>query len=605
MADAERERDDDDFGDGDDAPSSSSSTPPLAPAFTHPAALGKTCALCGVDFSGGRRLMRCSGCRLAHYCSREHQAAHWAAHAEACNAERARVAAQLSESGLVLGADAVRENAERRAEDERAAAAATERARIEALDAATLRLELDRRGALAALAADASREALAAARLAAPAPTAATLAAAGEREQRALDLRQCRLCEAAMPAEPASVVGRCAACKRVRYCGTRCQRGDWPRHKPECKAWRDEAIVAAGGCPLGDVKAQQAAIDKCRAPERTLAEIREAAEGGEFAAQYLLGACLDHGVRGEPIDAAQAVAWYQRAAAGNVAAAQINLGLMHQRGEGGLAVDFAEAARLYASAAAQGHADAQYCLANCYSQGQGVPQDFAAALLWARRSADQGHKAGEFHLGVIYRNGRGVPVDLRAAASWFARSAAQGDKYSKMELRKLAVEGVREATAALYRLGEDAPLRAEDAAVVAAGRCPLGDIKTQNKKCDSWALRPLSAIREAAEHGDISAQFTLGFCLELGAKGSPRDPTQSLAWFRRSALGNVVGAQMRLANVHTHGFFGQAVDLDKAAAWLIPAVEQGDDGAKKELLELAQLGAPRAIAAVKRLGVLR
>ena len=76
MADAERERDDDDF-DVDDAPSSdpssssssSTSSPALAPAFTHPAALGKTCALCGVDFSGGRKLMRCSGCRLAHYCS--------------------------------------------------------------------------------------------------------------------------------------------------------------------------------------------------------------------------------------------------------------------------------------------------------------------------------------------------------------------------------------------------------------------------------------------------------------------------------------------------------------------------------------------------------
>jgi len=181
MADAERERgDDDDFD--DDAPSSSdpsfssaaAAPAPPAPSSSssmHPAALGKTCALCGVDFSGGRKLMRCSGCRLAHYCSREHQAAHWPAHSEACNAEQARVKAQLGESGLVLGAEAVRENATRRAADERTAAAAVERARIEALDAATLRLELDRCGALAALAADSSREALVAARRAAPAPT--------------------------------------------------------------------------------------------------------------------------------------------------------------------------------------------------------------------------------------------------------------------------------------------------------------------------------------------------------------------------------------------------------------------------------------------------
>ena len=100
-----------------------------------------------------------------------------------------------------------------------------------------------------------------------------------------------------MPAEPASVVGRCAACKRVRYCGTRCQRGDWPRHKPECKAWKDEAIVASGGCPLGDVKAQQAAFDKWWLSERTLAEIRKAAEGGDLAAKYFLGECFDFGKR--------------------------------------------------------------------------------------------------------------------------------------------------------------------------------------------------------------------------------------------------------------------------------------------------------------------
>jgi len=302
MADDERERDDDD--DFDEAPSSSdssspsSTTAPAPPAPSsssmHPAALGKTCALCGVDFSGGRKLMRCSGCRLAHYCSREHQAAHWPEHSEACNAEQARVKAQLSESGLVLGADAVRENAERRAEDERAAAAAVERARIEALDAATLRLELNRRGALAALAADASREALVAARLAAPAPTPETLAAAGEREQRALSMAACRLCEKAIPTEPANT-GRCAACKRVRYCGTGCQRGDWPRHKPECNAWKDEVIVAAGGCPLGDLKAQEAAIAKWEAPGRTLAEICKAAEGGNLEAQCVLGLCFQQG----------------------------------------------------------------------------------------------------------------------------------------------------------------------------------------------------------------------------------------------------------------------------------------------------------------------
>ena len=85
-----------------------------------PAAVGKSCALCGADFSGGRRLMRCGGCRAVHYCSREHQAAHWDAHARDCAAEVARREAQEQSGGLVLGAEA----AQARDEEKAAAAAA-------------------------------------------------------------------------------------------------------------------------------------------------------------------------------------------------------------------------------------------------------------------------------------------------------------------------------------------------------------------------------------------------------------------------------------------------------------------------------------------------
>jgi hypothetical protein len=203
----------------EDASSSSSSSSSLFAPPTHPAALGKSCALCGADFSGGKRLMRCGGCRAAHYCSREHQAAHWDAHARDCAAEVARREAQEQSGGLVLGAEAAAARDEEKAAAAAAAEAAADRARIEKLDVATLRLELDRRGALAGLPADASREALVAARLSAPAGTAATRAAAYEREERASLLRTCRACDAAIAEEPAST-SRCSGCRRVRYCGS-------------------------------------------------------------------------------------------------------------------------------------------------------------------------------------------------------------------------------------------------------------------------------------------------------------------------------------------------------------------------------------------------
>jgi TPR repeat protein len=208
---------------------------------------------------------------------------------------------------------------------------------------------------------------------------------------------------------------------------------------------------------------------------------------------------------------------------------------MHRLGRGGLGVDHAAAARLYAAAATQGHASAQFKLALCYLKGEGEPlnlaesarlmllsaeqgfaisqaqvaagfldgidgfgQDYSAALLWARRAAVQKDDFGKYLLGRIYREGHGVPVDLRAAASWGARSAARSFDPAMVQLRDLAVEGVREASAALYRLGEDAPLRAEDAAAAAAGRCPLGDLAAQQAAVDSWGRRSLADVRAAA-----------------------------------------------------------------------------------------------------------
>ena len=86
-----------------------------------------------------------------------------------------------------------------------------------------------------------------------------------------------------------TVSGRCSGCKRARYCGAECQKGDWARHKAECRAWRaeaDAAVIAAGGCPLGDVEAQKAAF-KAGAPcppypEISDAEIRETIDANQL-----------------------------------------------------------------------------------------------------------------------------------------------------------------------------------------------------------------------------------------------------------------------------------------------------------------------------------
>ena len=455
---------------------------------------------------------------------------------------------------------------------------------------------------------------LVAQRLAAPEPTPETLQASRLRARTALAMSACHLCGKAFEGEDAHTTrGRCGGCRRLRYCGVACQKSDWPAHKPQCKAWRAEAdaeVIAAGGCPLGDVKAQGAAIDKWIAPEKTLAEIRAAAEGGDLAAQLVLGECFRDGKRGATKDRALALSWYRRAASCNVAEAQLAHAQCHKQGLGGLAIDLAEGARLFALAAAQGLSDAQWRLGLCYERGQGVlkdamearrlyhlaaeqgdsdakaclgcaymsgtcgPQDFSLAMHWLCRAADKGHSMAEHDIGHLFRNGLGVPRDLHAAASWYSRAAAHGSESATNFLCELAVESVPEATAALHRLGIDAPLSAADAAIVAEGRCPLGDLKAQRAVTAKWRKQPLAELLAAAEAGDHGAQCSLGVRLYEGA-GCAQDLAQAVVWLRRSAAGNVAEAQFWHGLILFKGECGVSVDHNHAAHLFKQSADQG------------------------------
>ena len=183
------------------------------------------------------------------------------------------------------------------------------------------------------------------------------------------------------------------------------------------------AIVTAGGCPLGNVAEQRAALEKWGV--RRLKAIRAAAEGGDLAAQHVLGDCFYFGSCGAQKDAAQAIEWFKRAEASNVAMAQCQLGFMYDRGEGSLAVDKVEAARLYKLAADQGYTYAQYNLGLCNRKGEGVSQDLAEAARLFLLAAEQGDADAQAEVATAYMFGDGVAQDYAAALQWSRRSAAQ------------------------------------------------------------------------------------------------------------------------------------------------------------------------------------
>ncbi len=74
--------------------------------------------------------------------------------------------------------------------------------------------------------------------------------------------------------------------------------------------------------------------------------------------------------------------------------------------------------------AEKGDVAAQFNLALAYSQGHGVPQDYAEAVRWYRKAAEAGYPEAQHRLGIAYNLGRGVPQDYMLAYVWLNLGAA-------------------------------------------------------------------------------------------------------------------------------------------------------------------------------------
>jgi serine/threonine-protein kinase len=83
-----------------------------------------------------------------------------------------------------------------------------------------------------------------------------------------------------------------------------------------------------------------------------------------------------------------------------------------------------DAASLFEQAAQLGNTSAMVDLGECYSSGDGVPQDENKALEWFKKAAEAGSTAGMVSLGGMYLLGvAGSDPDYVEAARWFTKAA--------------------------------------------------------------------------------------------------------------------------------------------------------------------------------------
>jgi uncharacterized protein len=228
--------------------------------------------------------------------------------------------------------------------------------------------------------------------------------------------------------------------------------GTWNNPKESDYWWRKAAV-------LGDPKAMILLGHMYAEPWGVPQNIEEAAYWFKKAAdlnsleaiQALVNLYI--GAWSDERDDSEANKWLIRAAAMGDRHAMLFLGLRYDAGWG-VREDAAEAARWYGKVIAGGFNSehlpdlntARNNLGALYEEGRGVPKDESKAAVYYGEAA-RGWSAATYNLAVLCEQGRGVEQN-KAAAVWLYRKAAFRD--------------MREAAAALKRLGFKIPANAKE-----------------------------------------------------------------------------------------------------------------------------------------------
>jgi TonB family protein len=213
-------------------------------------------------------------------------------------------------------------------------------------------------------------------------------------------------------------------------------------------------------------------------------------------------------------------------------------------------------------AAEKGYTQAQIDLAGLYLSGFGVSTNYLEAMRWyakaapaLRQGANAGDAVAQFELGRLYFYGEGLTQN-RSEAEFLWRGAS--DKgYAPAKL----------ALAQQYFLASQIGLR------------------TDEKKRDDAAR----LAREAAEAGDVEAQYLLGSLYDSG-KGGVKNPEAALNWYRKAADQGHATAQYKVGMAYLKGDGGVQQDYALAGKLLLQSATHGNMEAAYEIGELYYKG---------------
>lgn len=257
-------------------------------------------------------------------------------------------------------------------------------------------------------------------------------------------------------------------------------------------------------------------------------------------------------------------------------------------------------------AAERGDSRAMFQLAEMYTDGKGVPENFSEAAKWYRRSADAGYPSAHTAMGLLslikaagfagddvsairfgsdeskseeitnlisrpekIRNGN--QADIKDAVTWFRRAAEQGnEEKAQMALGIMLLNGVgvQKDYSQAAKMFQLASTKVPDAQAI-LGQFYFGG--TGVKQDFHEAARHL---REAAEKGADISFWMLGYVYMEGL-GVVQDPAEAAKWFWKGLAQGDSSAKAYLGLLH---FVGRGVPQDFSKAYTLAreAAEQGN-----------------------------
>lgn len=231
------------------------------------------------------------------------------------------------------------------------------------------------------------------------------------------------------------------------------------------------------------------------------------------------------------------------------AEAQYSLGWRYLNGEN-FKRDESEAFHWIHRAADHRYPDAEAQLGFMYVNGIGINKDYAQAANWYRRAAQDGSPLALYNLGAMYNEGLGFQKDMPEAIRWWRKAAEQGYAEAQNNIGaayKLGQGGLpKDNKQAMFWFSKSAAQGNADAEQSLASSYFTGDGEEKNE------AQGIELWRKAAVQGDASSEYNLGVGYEKGLGGLTADPEQALDWYSKAAEQGNQDAKKAIVNIRTN-----------------------------------------------------